>query len=360
MTKKLLILGDICFGRDISDIEGPFLSDDVAEFLADHIVIANLENPLVNVEDQQLDHLQFQGRVDKLKHFEFVDIWGLANNHINDLGPGGIKATVDILASNQVRNSGLLPSDAHVELENYVIFFVADMMNYKIDKQSEFDLLYLFDTETEEYIVKNRNVTKFNILYVHTGLLFCGEPSEKIRERLHYLSKLGLDIILTCHSHTLGPVEKFGDTLIHYSLGDFFMDGKSFRRRRSKGVVFEVRDGNLFCDQIDFVNDNYEVKFRSPSYLSYAKLSPFFLKLPKRLYYLLFNLIYKINLAHHICSTTLFLFKTKKNGDVFKLIWQRKSEVLRFFQWMKKDQNKMSDNYDAIARDRKTHRRGDL
>ena len=354
---KVIILGDICFGRDLSDIDGPYISSEVAELLENNFVIANLENPIVDVEDKNLDHLQFQGRSEKLKDFKFVDVWGLANNHINDLGAAGIASTVKILNDNGIEHCGLKPLSAHFENEEFVIFFFADMMNYQIPQGSKYDVINVFSDEAEKYLEDNINPDKKNILYAHTGLLFCGEPSKKIRERLRYLTSLGLDAILTCHSHTMGPMEEVGSATIHYSLGDFLMDGKSVRRRKSKGIQMEVVGSELKLSQINFINDDYFVDITE--HLERSK-SSFWFRLPLERYYSLFNLIYRINLFHHVLSTFIFLIKNKGVRQFFRIVWLRRQEVLRFFSWLKADQRTKSDNYDAISVDRVKHQRENL
>ena len=55
--KKLLFIGDICFGRDINDVNHKIVCENLAGSFSDNFVVANLESPIAKVVNEDLDHL---------------------------------------------------------------------------------------------------------------------------------------------------------------------------------------------------------------------------------------------------------------------------------------------------------------
>ena len=199
--------------------------------------IANLESPISSQSTD--DSLKFAANADLLEQFKWVDCFSLSNNHINDFGSQGMKETIEALNSKSIGHNGLF-NDKYTPFliekngERIAVITCADMMNYEFSKDCPYKTLRL---NQEHEIIKIIHHYKeqdfFIILYAHVGMLFTRFPNPVIRDFVHSMVDVGADCIVTAHPHCLGGYEHYKDKLIVYSLGDFLMDGASFRRRKA-------------------------------------------------------------------------------------------------------------------------------
>ena len=104
---KIGFLGDICLARKVYSAKAEsLLSQEVIEVLNDcDFVVANLESVLVKERDANFDHLSFQGNSSLLVGLRSVNLFGLANNHINDFGDTGIENTIKCVEENNFRHA---------------------------------------------------------------------------------------------------------------------------------------------------------------------------------------------------------------------------------------------------------------
>ncbi len=56
---------------------------------------------------------------------------------------------------------------------------------------------------------------------MHWGIEYVHYPVQEQKDIANYLSSLGVDIVIGCHSHTVQPITYIGKTLVIYSLGNF-------------------------------------------------------------------------------------------------------------------------------------------
>ena len=85
-------------------------------------------------------------------------------------------------------------------------------------------------------------------------------PNPDIREILHRKIDIGVDIIVTVHPHVLGGMEYYKGKPIFYSIGDFVMDGNSYRRRRAAVLNIEIEDSLFKGYEITptIINEDFE------------------------------------------------------------------------------------------------------
>ncbi|WP_237134312.1 CapA family protein [Pseudohongiella sp. O18] len=358
------ILGDICPARLVELSDRGVVSHDLKSHLAGRFVVANLEAPIAREVDDSLDHLVFQGRPEFMEHLQFVSAFSLSNNHINDLGDAGMQSTVDYLDGYKFLHGGLF-SDRFEPLNAGAVDFIfaSDMMNIPFPSESRFKYLYMYSDELLESIDSAREKGRFVVLYLHTGLLFCRLPSPMIRERVYQLIDLGVDLVITAHSHCFGAIERYKEKVICYNLGDFLMDGQSMRRRTSMIFDFSLSESRDCQSKIiDYAvkfcrNDDYHVSetkgLNKIICLLVFKWNSLLLKLPSGFYKAVFNFIYRVNLASHVVSTLSFLVRSRGVKGTYRQLVKRKDEVLRYFSWVKKDRRDTSTDYDAIENNRK-------
>jgi poly-gamma-glutamate capsule biosynthesis protein CapA/YwtB (metallophosphatase superfamily) len=242
---KLAFFGDMMLGGEFigysekhsSDLLYPFKKVEDSFHDAD-ICVMNLEGPLPAGKSKRsgvtsilqnhpglLDYLQGKGTF----------ILNLANNHIMDYGPDGLKATLDGLDARGIYHIGAgLDSEAAsreviVDRNGMRMGFVA----YTSDEQNVGAVLAgptspgcasFTDINKVIYQVKKlKTCVDVVCVCMHWGHEYYLFPSFEQVTIAHMLADVGVDIIIGHHPHVIQGVEKFKNTLIMYSLGNFFL-----------------------------------------------------------------------------------------------------------------------------------------
>ena len=68
----------------------------------------------------------------------------------------------------------------------------------------------------------------FVVLIAHAGVENIPIPIKEWRDRYHRLCELGVDVIVGHHPHVPQGYEQYGESLIFYSLGNFYFDTPAF------------------------------------------------------------------------------------------------------------------------------------
>lgn len=366
---KLTFIGDVMLGRMIGSkyTKQPYrvVADglSVKARKADY-VIANLESPVVKEAKTEGDHLQFKGNPDVLDTLKWIDAFSLSNNHINDCGSLGMDETVSILEEKGFKQNGLfekgyMPLVFEKECEKIAVVTITDMMNIPFADGCKWQTLRVGEPRVMEILKGWHDKGYCVILFAHIGILFSRYPNPVTYEYLHKCVDAGADIVVTAHSHCLGCMEMYKDVPIFHSLGDFVMDGNSFRRRRS-GMLQLTIDGRKVTSWEIIpaeINQNYETVCPNEK-VSKRMLRDFNavsdkLAIHSNDYTNFFKWQYKKEMMLHTKSTLSYLMKTRGVGGMLKMVFQRFEEVGRMFKWVAKDRSKDQRDDDAIRADRK-------
>lgn len=373
---KLSIIGDVMLGRIIGskydkcpyDVVSKELKQDVVD---SDFIIANLESPVVETADTEGDHLQFKGNPDVLDKLKWIDAFSLSNNHINDTGCVGMDETVAILERKGFKHNGLFKNEYKPLIieqggEKIALVTITDMMNIPFDEDCRWDVLRVGDERVMLIIEDLHNRGYCVLLYAHIGILFCRYPNPISYEYIHKCIDMGADIVVTAHSHCLGCFEMYKDRPIFHSLGDFVMDGNSFRRRRSGILKLNIEGGKvenweIIPAEIDhnYVTSKPKEKVAKQMLESFEYVSKT-LEKQKENYTTFFKNQYRKELFNHICSTIAYLVKSRGVSGMFKIVFKRFEEVGRMFSWMSRDRSKDQRDDDAIKADRKKFKQEDL
>ena len=369
MSSTLSFIGDVMLGRMIGSkyakqpyqVVAPDLFSKVSE--SDY-VIANLESPVVIEAKTEGDHLQFKGNSDVLDTLKWIDAFSLSNNHINDCGNLGMDETISILEEKGFKHNGLFEKEYKPLVfekgnERIAVVTITDMMNIPFSEDCKWQTLRDGDSKVIDILKNLHNQGYCVILYAHVGILFSRYPNPMTYNYLHKCVDAGADIVVTAHSHCLGCMETYKGVPIFHSLGDFVMDGNSFRRRRSGMLQLSVEGRKVTSWEIipAEINQNYETV--SPSEKVTKGMLQDFNSVSDKLskhandYINFFKWQYKKEMMLHTSSTLSFLMKTRGVGGMFKMVFQRFEEVGRMFKWVAKDRSKDQRDDDAIRADRK-------
>lgn len=366
---KLTFIGDVMLGRMIGSkyAKQPYkvVEDGLIKKAreADY-VIANLESPVVKEAMTTGDHLQFKGNPDVLNTLTWIHAFSLSNNHINDCGNLGMDETVSILEEKGFKHNGLFEKEYKPLVyekgnERIAVVTITDMMNIPFADDCKWKTLRVGEERVMDILKNLHNQGYCVILYAHIGILFSRYPNPVTYEYLHQCVDAGANIVVTAHSHCLGCMETYKGVPIFHSLGDFVMDGNSFRRRRSGMLSLTIEGKNPVSWEVTpaEINLDYETvepdeKVRDIMLTDFSVVSD---KLAKHHgnYASFFKWQYKKEMMLHTSSTLSYLMKTRGVGGMFKMVFQRFEEVGRMFKWVAKDRSKDQRDDDAIRADRK-------
>lgn len=366
---KLTFIGDVMLGRMIGSKYAKQPYTVVSEQLSNEArgadyVIANLESPVVKDAKTEGDHLQFKGNPDVLDTLKWIDAFSLSNNHINDCGNLGMDETVAILEEKGFKHNGLFTEKYQPLVlakgdEQIAIVTITDMMNIPFTEDCRWQTLRVGEPRVFEVLCDLHKQGYCVLLYAHIGILFSRYPNPVTYEYLHKCVDSGADIVVTAHSHCLGCMETYNQAPIFHSLGDFVMDGNSFRRRRSGMLQLSIEGRKVKEWKIIPAEINAEYETVTPCDHIRQKMLDDFKTVSEKLakhsgnYTDFFKWQYKKEMMLHTSSTLSYLMKTRGVGGMFKMVFQRFEEVGRMFKWVAKDRSKDQRDDDAIRADRK-------
>lgn len=373
---NLSIIGDICLARLINAkfkrTKYRVVSEELVKRLQESdFVIANLESPICDLAETDGDHLSFKGSPEMLSQFSFINCFSLSNNHINDCGSAGMDETIKSLDYNKILHNGLFKEKYKPLIINYkgekiAIITCTDMMNIPFSKDSNWETLHIDDPLLDQIIEKYKNNNYFIILYAHVGMLFTRFVNPPVRELLHKKIDLGVEIIVTAHSHCLGGMEYYKEKPIFHSLGDFVMDGGSYRRRGAAVLNIVIENNTFKSYNIipTIINQNLETELASKKKNLQLNRSWRYVssKLQKHSsnYSIFFNRQYRIEMLQHSLSTIKFLFDTLGIIGMIGLILKRSEEVARMGHWITSNRSIDRRDDEAILKNRKRFSEKDL
>lgn len=375
MSKTIVFVGDVMLGRVIGAKYHNQPYDVVSQELTGIIkdsdyVIGNLESPVVETAESEGDHLQFVGNSDILPTLKWIDCFSLSNNHINDCGTLGMDETVEILDKYGFQHNGLFKDEYKPLIidddEKIALVTVTDMMNIPFDNDCHWKTMRVGDARLFDVLSHLKEQGYFTILFAHIGILFSRYPNPVTYDYLHQCVDNGASLIVTVHSHCLGCMETYKGVDIFHSLGDFVMDGSSFRRRRSGILRITIDDFKAIKWEIIPAEINVNCETVAPTKKVHDKMLKSFMSVSQKLekhkdnYKNFFKNQYKIEMMLHSLSTVSFLTKTRGFSGMLSLLFKRLQDVKMVTGWLVKDRSNDQRDDDAIRADRKKFKQDEL
>src|SRR5690554_2446403 len=198
-------------------------------------------------------HCQLPNTVDGLKEQGF-DVLLLANNHIMDYGPEGLRATIERakFANIETLGAGLCSQAAYQPLIKDVEGLKVGMLNAC---EAQFGVLDYFQPESEagyawinhryidEQVLKLKQTCDYVIVFSHAGLEHYHIPQKEWRARYKHLCNLGADAVIGSHPHVPQGYERHKESVIFYSLGNFYFDSKNYIHKKDSTYSVVLRFG---------------------------------------------------------------------------------------------------------------------
>lgn len=158
----------------------------------------------------------------------------LANNHSFDYGVDGYNNSLLQITENKMAPFGhpskiSTSSVVFLETNNKTVSVIA--VHTLFLSPDTKDLLSTIDYA--------RSLSDIVVVYVHWGEEYSPLPSKSQVRLAQLLSEHGVDIVIGHHPHVIQSIERIGDTIVFYSLGNFIFD-QYFSTDVQTGLVLKL------------------------------------------------------------------------------------------------------------------------
>lgn len=248
-------VGDIMLDRGVlyklnkyggGDFYFPFLR--IYEELRKYdILFGNLEGPISDKGINQGSMYSFRmdpRAADALK-FAGFDIVSVANNHANDWGH---EAYLDTFA--RLDSAGINYVGGGVNFEEVWKIKIIEKNNLKVAfvAASQFgnpkNLMAVIDGEKiKEALKEAKENADIAVISLHFGDEYKEEPNDYQRKIAEMSVENGADLVIGHHPHVIENLEKYRNSYIAYSLGNFIFD-QYFSLETMQGGVLDVKIKN--------------------------------------------------------------------------------------------------------------------
>lgn len=177
------------------------------------------------------------------------DLISFANNHIYDYGQDGIEETIEELDRYDIKyvGGGKSFEEAYkaetVDINGIKIGFLAGCENEfgcLYEEQGRGGYAWIFHYKIEDNVRHLKNTCDFVVLLAHAGVENIDIPIKEWRDRYKRLCDVGVDVIIGSHPHVPQGYEKYADSIIFYSLGNFYFDTASFAGKSDDSYSVEL------------------------------------------------------------------------------------------------------------------------
>lgn len=358
---NISFLGDIMLGRLVSNKYriNPYqiVNQAIVNDIKRDFVLANLESPIVGDGGSAQDHMCFGGYPEILNQLDWINLFSTANNHINDFGDAGISNTIRELEQRGFKHNGIYQGKYVPYINNsekIAIITLTDLMNHEIGKESEYKLLRMDSPDVINYISEYSKKGFFVIVFAHVGMLFTRYPNPITYDYLHQYVDSGAKLIVTAHSHCLGGIEYYKEVPIIHSLGDFLMDGSSYRRRRAAFLSVTIENQQVKSLTLHPIETSFSLTVDYPNEKILKKMLKSVATVSNNIgkhasnYPSFYRFQYNKEMISHSLSTVAFLYDTLGLIGFFKIIVKRIDEVVSMLKWSIIDRSNIQSDTDAL------------
>jgi len=158
------------------------------------------------------------------------NIVSTANNHSMDQNTSGVLNSVAYWKTKDILWNGTADSEETrnnfiIKTKNNITYGLLSYTDHTNGLPVPADKKYLVNVWNEEQakqdIANLRDKVDVLMVAMHWGIEYTHTPVTKQREQAKFLADQGVDIVIGCHPHVIEPIEKIGNTVVFYSLGNF-------------------------------------------------------------------------------------------------------------------------------------------
>lgn len=234
--------------------------------------VGNLEGVLNSEDVDVKPMMQNHSTLNTLKEAGF-NLLLLANNHIADYGADKLADTIAEIEKQGISHMGAGTSynDVYQPLTKVISGVKIGFLNMCEAQVGQWDIgrkdygyAWIGDVGISSRIKELRNKVDFVVACVHGGLEHNTLPLPYFRQYYRMLCDMGVDCVVGSHPHIVQGIERYSNSLIFYSLGNFF-----FPRKPDSGT--EDKENSAFSIVVDFEKNkpiNYKLVHHSISDLT--------------------------------------------------------------------------------------------
>lgn len=262
---KGTVVGDMMLGRSITNKGSKNnyknMFSGVSDLWKDSDYVAgNLECVLLdNASDYEKNdkeiHINAETKTANVLKENGFTLVSLANNHLADFKAKGVVNTLDTLDKVGLKHVG-----AGRNLTEAAEYDIQEINGVKIATIAVSDIIPkdfaardskagILTTKTLKYYQAVKDASEkadLVIVNIHWGVEYGMTETEAQQQLARNLINWGVDVVIGSHPHVLQPVEKYGDGIIFYSMGNFVFD-QGWSRTKDSMVLNYYVDENGNC-----------------------------------------------------------------------------------------------------------------
>lgn len=246
---------------------------DIKEYFADKdYIIGSFETPIIkeNTDKAYSGYPAFKNPPEFIEAVKNASINALvtSNNHILDQGSKGAVETMNWLEKYSIPYTGTYKTYEESQ-EKPVLFLEKNniklaLMNYtemtNMASTSTYIVNYIdFDKIRKDIEFAKASKADMSIVWLHFGNEYQRFPSDKQKQTVETIAKMGADIIIGSHPHVIQPMEILNidgrKVFVAYSLGNFISN--QYWRYSTDGLVLnleiEKKDDNVYFKNINYI-----------------------------------------------------------------------------------------------------------
>ncbi len=264
---KLCFTGDIMLDRGVKkavldygkgDFRFPFQK--ISSYLRGcDALFGNLEGPISDKGENKGSLYSFRMNPLAVYGLEYAgfNVLSVANNHIGDWGIEAMRDTFIRLKEKNILyvGGGFNEAEAYkpkiLSVNGIKIAFLAFSQfgkDYLEAKNEESGIAIADEGNLKDGILEAKEKADIVVASFHFGDEYQNEPNIYQKRLSRLAVDLGADFVIGHHPHVVQPIEKYKDSYIAYSLGNFVFD-QNFSTETSEGIIFET--------EINFVEDRF-------------------------------------------------------------------------------------------------------
>ena len=261
---KGTVVGDMMLGRSITNKGSKNnyknMFSGVSDLWKDSDYVAgNLECVLLdNASDYEKNdkeiHINAETKTANVLKENGFTLVSLANNHLADFKAKGVVNTLDTLDKVGLKHVGAgrnLTEAAEYDMQEINGVKIATIAVSDIipkDFAARDSKAGILTTKTLKYYQAVKDASEkadLVIANIHWGVEYGMTETEAQQQLARNLINWGVDVVIGSHPHVLQPVEKYGDGIIFYSMGNFVFD-QGWSRTKDSMVLnyYVVENGN--------------------------------------------------------------------------------------------------------------------
>jgi hypothetical protein len=248
-------------------------------FKGAELAVANHEQPVTKLAQHHTSGTRFSGKPELTRIFTRagIDFLSLANNHISDYGPQGIRDTRRILGQNGIAFGG---AGKDLDQARKVSFLEARGTQVAIIPCLDIVKVYWAEDGkagatpcVDQYIKKDirkarRAGADVVIVFPHWGVEYTRQPLISMRKHAQRWVDAGADLVIGAHSHVAGSIEDIDGSTVLYSLGNLIFD-QHWSTKTMESALLEAtfHGGELFELRLRpyIIHDTSQPNFLDPA-----------------------------------------------------------------------------------------------